>query len=139
MLPATHIMTSVNEVRAIDFEYSSPRVVGSASGKSESSDHTMRRTSLISAADPARGDRITNATFRLTLTFEPSKRSCHTGQYTLNGAGSFTPSSCTSLTTPTTSRQSSVEPTRIRLPTAAFGLCHNSLARFSETIAIGLF
>ena len=73
MLPATQSITSVNEVRAIDFVYSSPSVVGSASGRSESTDQTICCTSFMKAAEPARGERMTNATLRrdrLLLPFE---------------------------------------------------------------------
>ena len=61
------------------------------------------------------------------------------GQYTEVGAGMFTPSSCTSPATPTISRQSSVPPTRIRLPSAPAALCQYSRAKFSETMATGIF
>src|SRR2546429_8098085 len=59
------------------------------------------------------------------------------GQYTELGASLSTPSSRTSPTTPTISRQSSLGLTRICLPSALAGSCQYSRAILSETIATG--
>src|SRR5258705_5624473 len=58
MLPATQSITRVKEVRAMDFVYMVPRVVASARGRSESTDHTFCWTSFIKVADPAREERM---------------------------------------------------------------------------------
>src|SRR5712691_11747781 len=62
------------------------------------------------------------------------------GQYTIVGAGRWTPTSYTSSTTPITSLHGPGGPTpRTRLPSAAAGPPHNSRARFTETSATGLW
>ena len=57
-----------------------------------------------------------------------------------SGGFTCTPSSYTSSTTPTISRQgSAAPPSRIRLPNAARGAPHHSRARFSDTMATRRF
>src|SRR6266699_3134394 len=106
-------------------------------GRSESTDQTAFCTSSIRLAEPAREARIQKATERITSSSLPSNSDVRIGQYTELGASLSTPSSRTSPTTPTISRQSSLGLTRICLPSALAGSCQYSRAILSETIATG--
>ena len=121
MPPATQSMTSVNEVRAIDLVYSAPRVVASARGRSESTDQTVRLHFIHEGPrNPRGGERITNPTLPLHLLGLALEAILEAEANTrMSGGGLLTPSSCTSRTTPMISRQSSVVPTRICLPSRA--------------------
>ena len=85
--------------------------------------------------EPVRLLLITYASDRRIETSSPVKFVIRIGHNTVVGAFRCTPSSRSSLTTPTISRHADLEFSRMRLPIAADGSCHSSRARFSDTIA----
>ena len=107
--PAIASITSVNDVRAIDALTTSSSVRTLASGRFGFTDQTARLTSLANAVEPARGLRITYDIVRPHRDRRrPRSASIIIGQKTIVGAFWSTPSSRSSPTTPTTSRQAAL-------------------------------
>ena len=63
--PAIPSITSVKDVRAMDFPYTSSIVRTDATGKFEFTDHTACRNSFKKLCVPARSLRTTNVTSRI--------------------------------------------------------------------------
>src|ERR1700722_7582500 len=110
-----------------------------ATGRLELTDQTACRTWLRKLSVPARSLRITKVTLRMAFSGEgPKILVPMEGQYTISGDFWSTPFSRTSSATPIPSRHGIHGNSRIRFPTAADGVPHNSRARLSETITTGL-
>ena len=133
MPPAIASITSANEVRASEPEYRSCIVRSDATGILPFTDRIACRISAARLAVPARSLRITNATLGGPHERSPNMFSTSTGQYTMLGASSYNPVSCTRCTTPMTSRHTAeLLDSRIRFPSAPAGSAAISRAKSSE-------